>query len=153
MRFLPPYPPWTFADPAIIIFYSHAFCSLDSERSLLKTPLAFVSPLFKLYSHVLLFFCKACLPVLGIPRERWTYFLHLPGCRLSWVYCICLTWSVTCLPLAEGCQLQSPFEDPSSSPNSSLTFPPFDLISTPPPSPFGDWTGSPTHLAITTQAV
>lgn len=113
VRFLPPYPPWTFA---IIIFYSHVSCSLDSERYLLQTPLAFFSPpLFKLYSHVLLFFCTGCSSVLGIPRARLDLLSSFTRVRAE--------LGVLHLPVLV-CHLQSPFEDLSPSPNSSLTFPP-----------------------------
>lgn len=91
-------------------FYSHVSCSLDSERYLLQTPLAFFPLLFKLYSHVLLFFCKACLPVLGIPRARWISFLHLPGCGLSWVYCICLSWSSPVYPWQRVVHCKAPLK-------------------------------------------
>lgn len=113
VRFLPPYPPWTFA---IIIFYSHVSCSLDSERYLLQTPLAFFfPPLFKLYSHVLLFFCTGCSPVLGIPRARLDLLSSFTRVRAE--------LGVLHLPVLV-CHLQSPFEDLSPSPNSSFTFPP-----------------------------
>lgn len=118
VRVLPPYPSWTFA---IIIFYSHVSCSLDSERYLLQTPLAFF--FFPSSSYIVTFyfsFAQVVRQCWAFPGQGWIYSPHLPGCGLSWVYCICLSWSVTCLPLAEGSQLQSPFEDPSSSPFSSL---------------------------------
>lgn len=94
VRFLPPYLPWTFA---IIIFYSHVSCSLDSERYLLQTPLAFFFHPSSSYTVTFYFsFAQVVLQCWAFPGQGWIYSPHLPGCGLSWVYCICLSWSVIC---------------------------------------------------------
>lgn len=131
-------------------FYSHISCNLlgYSERYLLQTPLVIsLRPLQGIRSRFA-FLLQSPPSSAGYSQGRVDLLSQFPACRLNCVYCICPSWSVIGLPLAERCQLQSPFEDAFPYPNRSLTLPPFDIFSTIPlPTPKPSW-----RLMVTTQS-
>lgn len=120
VRFLPPYPPWTFA---IIIFYSHVSCSLDSERYLLQTPLAFFffTPLQVIQSHFT-FLLHRLFSSAGHSQGK-VRFTLLIYAGAGWAGCTASAYL--------GLSFAKPLWRPFPFPQQLFNLPSFDIISTP----------------------